>query len=194
MRAGFTLVEVLVTLVLIALLVGVIVPAVINQLDRGDHTRVISDLQGIRSGAKMFRIDVKRYPSTLEQLTVHPDDGTDDWGVWTDSSSLPSGTINTGLKKMWNGPYLEGAAVTSTTDSLETALGARISPVFVTTGSLGGVDYLTIEVNGLSADEITVIDSEFDGGDGDTSGRIQRTGVGTEANPYILNFLVIPLN
>jgi type II secretion system protein G len=71
-RGGFTLIEVLVTLVLIALLVGVIVPSVINQLGAGEPTRVAQDLEAVRSGVKLFRVDVRRFPHTPEQLVIAP--------------------------------------------------------------------------------------------------------------------------
>lgn len=191
-RAGFTLIEVLVTLVLLALLLGVIVPQVINQLDRGDPTRVYGDLQSIQEGAKMFRIDVKRYPKTLEQLTENPYNGTDYITNWSDSASLPNGgNINTSLKEKWNGPYIEGELVADvTTDSIETALGGTIDPVFTvsTSTDFGGVEYLVIHVHGLTTEDIQNIDAEYDDGDGG-AGRIRETGAG----PYVLDYYAVPL-
>ncbi len=197
-RAGFTLVEVLVTLVLIALLVGVIVPSVIGQLDRGDPTRIMGDLEGVRSGAKMFRIDVKRYPSNLEQLVVDPCDRTgpidctDAWGLLdpdlTADDALPSGDINANLLERWAGPYVEGLDIDDT-GVIETALGGQIAAAF-TTAALGGVDYLVVQVNGLTESDIARIDGEFDD-DVVTTGRVQVTGVDPAA---VLNFYAIPLN
>lgn len=195
-RAGFTLVEVLVTLVLIALLVGVIVPSVVNQLDKGDPTRIMSDLEGVRSGVKMFRIDVKRYPSTLEQLTIYPDDGGETYQEWTDSTSLPTtggGNINTALKKMWSGPYVEGMEITDpTSDTHATALGGEILGEFAE-DDLGGVTYLVVQVDGLTQEDIEGIDEAFDD-DATATGRIQLSGAGSELDPYILNFFAVPLN
>ncbi|MFO7895186.1 MAG: type II secretion system protein GspG [Longimicrobiales bacterium] len=189
-RAGFTLIEVLVTLVLLALLLGVIVPQVINQLDRGDPTRIIGDLEGIRSSVKMFRIDVKRYPSTLEQLTENPYDGTDYGTNWSDSTALPGGTINTNLKERWEGPYLEGVLITDpTAETLGTALGGEIDGEF-TVAELGGVEYLVIVINELAEDDILAVDEEFDDGDV-TTGRIQESGTDPD---FLLHYYAVPLN
>lgn len=195
-RAGFTLVEVLVTLVLIALLVGVIVPSVIGQLGKGDPTRIMSDLEGVRSGVKMFRIDVKRYPSTIEQLVQDPCEsvvGTCDENntAWASAAALPDGVITEGLMKRWAGPYVEGLAPTGT--GFETALGGTISETFTDTRMIGGVAYLVAEVTGLSQTEIQNIDDEFDDGE-DLTGRIQITDDGGTPASYTMHFYAVPLN
>ena len=186
-RAGFTLIEVLVTLVLVALLIGVIVPSVINQLDRGDPTRVASDLEGVRSGARLFRVDVKRFPYSIEQLTEAPNGGAA-WDVVTDFNGA---TITTGLLDRWNGPYLEGSAVTDNLTTISTALGGAIEPVF-RAKTLAGTSYLSVLVSGVTRANIQSISDIIDGDtvttDDDLGGRL-RGIVGDT-----LVFLAVPVN
>ena len=187
-RAGFTLVEVLVTLVLIALLIGVIVPSVINQLDRGDPTRVASDLEGVRSGVRLFRVDVKRYPYSIEQLTENP--GTDG-APWDTIVDFNGATINTTLIGRWNGPYLEGSAVTDNVTTIATALGGEIEPVFHAR-TLAGTTYLTVAVSGLTRGNIQSVSEIVDGDtlttDDDAGGRLRGTASDT------LVYLAVPVN
>jgi len=69
MTAGFTLPEVVVTITLIAALAAVVVPAITNQLKKGDPVRTVSDAQAIRGAVEQFLTDVRRYPNSMGQLT-----------------------------------------------------------------------------------------------------------------------------
>jgi len=187
-RAGFTLIEVLVTLVLIALLLGVIVPSVLNQLDRGDPTRVASDLEGVRSGVRLFRVDVKRFPYSVEQLTENPVGTGVPWDTIVDFNGA---TINTGLIARWNGPYLDGSPVADTLTTIATALGGQIEPLF-RSKTLAGSAYLTVLVSGLSRADIQSISNVVDGdtltSDDDAGGRLRGITGDT------LVFLAVPVN
>ena len=67
-RRGFTLPEVLVTVTIVAVLAAVMVPAVINQVGKGDIPAVGQDIGGIRTAITTFAADTRRFPQRLSQL------------------------------------------------------------------------------------------------------------------------------
>jgi len=177
-HSGFTLVEVLVTLLLIGLLVGVILPSVIGQSSKGENQRVVDDLQSIRSASKMFRLDVQRWPGRLDQLALAP-------AQWTDSTDLMGNTIPGGLLAKWNGPYLERGTVVD--PGITTALGGVILMTFDTL-YWGGTPFLRVKTDSLQASNIEAISEIVDGDTVTTTGRVRFL------TPDTLAYLATPIN
>jgi prepilin-type N-terminal cleavage/methylation domain-containing protein len=67
-RRGFTLAEVLVTVTIVAVLAAVMVPAVINQVAKGDIPSVSQDIAGIRTAITTFAADIRRFPHSLSEV------------------------------------------------------------------------------------------------------------------------------
>jgi prepilin-type N-terminal cleavage/methylation domain-containing protein len=67
-RRGFTLAEVLVTVTIVAVLAAVMVPAVINQVGKGDVPSIADDLGGIRTAITTFAADTRQFPGKLSDL------------------------------------------------------------------------------------------------------------------------------
>jgi prepilin-type N-terminal cleavage/methylation domain-containing protein len=84
-RRGFTLPEVLVTVTIVAVLAAVMVPAVLNQVGKGDVPSVAGDLSAIRTAITTFAADTRRFPGHLSDLT---------------GTSLPSAS-----KDFWHAAY-----------------------------------------------------------------------------------------
>ncbi len=76
--AGFTLIEILVVVVILGILAALVVPRI---MERPDEARVVatkSDIRGIMSALKLYRLDNGVYPSTeqgLLALVRKPDTG-----------------------------------------------------------------------------------------------------------------------
>lgn len=88
--AGFTLIEVLVVLAIISLVAVLVAPRLLGQLEGAKQTASRVQLRSISSAIETFRIDMGRYPSDSEGLSVlirPPGD--------TESSA------------QWRGPYLD---------------------------------------------------------------------------------------
>ena len=74
-RAGFTLLEVMVVVVILGILAALVVPQIIG---RPDEARVIAarqDIATLMQALKLYRLDNQRYPTTeqgLQALTVRP--------------------------------------------------------------------------------------------------------------------------
>jgi general secretion pathway protein G len=86
-RAGFTLVELLVVMVILGLLVALVAPNYIGRVDtaKRDATRV--QIENLGAALDMFRLDVGRYPNSQEGLDA--------------LRQRPSGLDR------WDGPYLK---------------------------------------------------------------------------------------
>lgn len=90
-EAGFTLVEMLVVISIIALIMGLIGPRVLNYLSESKVKATRIQLASFTSAMDLFYLDNGRYPSNAEGL---------------DALVRPPGGLST-----WNGPYLKGGNV-----------------------------------------------------------------------------------
>jgi general secretion pathway protein G len=88
---GFTLVELLVVITIIALIMGIVGPRVLNYLTESKAKAAKIQIESFASALDLFFLDTGRYPNTSEGLTA--------------LVSRP-GNINA-----WNGPYLKGGLV-----------------------------------------------------------------------------------
>lgn len=84
---GFTLVEVMVVVIIIALLGAIAGPAVFSRLRVAQEERVQADLNAIESALKLYRLDNFAYPTETQGLEA--------------LISEPSNA------RAWRGPYLE---------------------------------------------------------------------------------------
>ncbi|MEL6480726.1 MAG: type II secretion system major pseudopilin GspG [Pseudomonadota bacterium] len=83
---GFSLVEMLVVVAIVGLLIGLVGPAAMRQLQGSRSTTAAAQIHQIRAAVDIFAMDVGRYPSQAEGL-----------------NALVS---NPGGVRGWNGPYL----------------------------------------------------------------------------------------
>lgn len=129
--------EVLVTLAIIAVMAAVLLPALNQQLAKGDTGRLASDLTNIQTAAQAFVSDVHRYPSSLSQLTTAVT-GTDITGA----------AIPPALQAKWKGPYISRDQIANTGG------GNTIQSTFVSSSSYlavavtvasGGPDFANLE-------------------------------------------------
>lgn len=90
-RAGFTLVEMLVVLVIIGLIMGLVGPRVLNYLSDAKTKTAKLQIESFASALDLYYLDTGRYPSTTEGLAA--------------LVRRPSGGDT------WNGPYLKGGNV-----------------------------------------------------------------------------------
>jgi general secretion pathway protein G len=86
-RAGFTLVELLVVLAILALLAGLVGPRVLNQLGGAKSKSALVQIRDLEQALEMYKLDVGRFPNAQDGLQA--------------LVSQPSGANG------WNGPYLK---------------------------------------------------------------------------------------
>ena len=84
--AGFSLIEMLVAVAIVGLLIGVVGPAAMRQLQSSRVTTAEAQIVQLRSALDIFLIETGRYPTEQEGLSALVDN----------ASNVPG----------WNGPYL----------------------------------------------------------------------------------------
>lgn len=101
-RGGFTLPEVLVTVAIVAVLAAMVVPAVTQQISKGDAPAIKGSINGLQTAFTSFVSDVRKLPGEISQLQNPLVAGTDkDLGT-----TAINGTAYTGpIASRWKGPY-----------------------------------------------------------------------------------------
>lgn len=163
-RRGFTLPEVLVTVTIVAVLAAVMVPAVINQVGKGDVPAVGGDLGAIRTGITTFAADTRKFPRTLTHLS-----GTALSATAVDIDSVAYGVD---AAASYNGPYLATAGGVHT---LPTG-GVLADTIKLVGSSLCLRDDTTAAgVSRVSKSVASQIDEAVDNGNGNASGIVTWT-------------------
>lgn len=88
---GFTLIEILVVIAIIALIMSLVGPRVLNYLGESKVKAAKIQIQSFGSALDLFNLDTGRYPSTSEGLTA----------LVQSPGTVPA----------WNGPYLKGGVL-----------------------------------------------------------------------------------
>ena len=86
-QAGFTLIELLVVMVIMGLLVALVGPNLLSQVDKARPKTARTQIANFATAVEMFNLDVGRYPTENEGLEALRQD--------------PSGV------KRWDGPYVK---------------------------------------------------------------------------------------
>jgi general secretion pathway protein G len=90
-EAGFTLIEILVVITIIALIMSLVGPRVLNYLGEAKVKTAKIQIQSLSSALDLFSLDTGRYPTTAEGLAA----------LVQAPGNIPA----------WNGPYLKGGTV-----------------------------------------------------------------------------------
>lgn len=90
-EAGFSLMELLVALVILALIVGLVAPQVLGYLGRAKTDSAKVQIDHLKSSLSLYLVDMGRYPSSSEGLGS--------------LVKAPPGAAN------WRGPYVEDGQV-----------------------------------------------------------------------------------
>jgi prepilin-type N-terminal cleavage/methylation domain-containing protein len=171
-RAGFTLIETIVTVGLIAVLAAFVIPTVVQKAQAADPVKISNDVNAIGTGLDNFLNDTKAgYPSQIWEITARPT---------TANTLIDHTTLLTASQiALWNGPYLGSTIGTADGDSLPTGYTAFIAnrverydaqnnkgeisggtgSTFSTTNTL----FVTIKITGLTLTQATTVNVMIDG-------------------------------
>src|SRR5687767_549358 len=200
-RFGFTLVEVLVTTVVIGVLAAVVLPALAKQTSAADPARLASDLNNIKMGVEMFAQNMRPdFPGDLEDLVNAPSSGAGDVGL--DGASYSATT--------WKGPYLAAAlpaiGAASTTDAdLAWPAGAtgefstdlKRCDIAVTGNCLSEVaatleSFVTLRLMGLTLTEVGDLNDLIDGPDESSKESAGMFRWASSTSPSPAHYFMIP--
>ena len=104
-RDGFTLIELVVTIAILTLLAGVLVPAVGNYMEKGKNGKATADMREIANAITNYQIDTGSWPAATNLVTLT----TTNFAL----TDIPCFYTNTHTKTGWNGPYLNKGAMVS---------------------------------------------------------------------------------
>jgi general secretion pathway protein G len=99
---GFTLIEVLVVVVILAILAAIVVPRVVGRTDDAMIAKARADVQGLATALNLYKLDNFTYPSTdqgLEALVMKPG-GSPEAANWRSG-----GYVDRLPKDPWNRDY-----------------------------------------------------------------------------------------
>lgn len=88
-RRGFTLIELMVVILILAILAALIVPKVLGRADQAKEAKAKADVASLSNALDTYRLDTGSYPSSEEGLEV--------------LITQPSGVEG------WKGPYVKAA-------------------------------------------------------------------------------------
>ncbi len=69
-KAGFTLIELMIVVVILGLLATIIMPRILNRPERARRAKAKIDIRSIGTALELFKIDTGRFPTTSEGLEV----------------------------------------------------------------------------------------------------------------------------
>jgi len=95
-QGGFTLVELLLVLVILALIAGLVLPGIIGKAESAKAKAASSQISRISMSVESFYLDTGNTPSSLDELVNEPS-GTNGWNGPYIKNSL--------LKDPWGQPY-----------------------------------------------------------------------------------------
>lgn len=87
-QRGFTLLELMIVIIILGLLVGLVGPRLVGKVGGAKLQTAQAQIEMLATACDTFRLDMSRFPATLEELIVNPGEG-----------------------KKWDGPYLRKSEI-----------------------------------------------------------------------------------
>lgn len=163
-RRGLTLPEVLVTLAIIAVIAAVMIPALTGQLPKGDAGRVAEDLKSIQTGMGAFVSDVRRYPMTVNQLTLKVNTTAFNASSNRLGGGLTLGVYTTAQMNRWRGSYMVKSIAAADT-SVTTGFDGNINGTFSSQATIDATTpYVRVLVTGMDQTQLDRVDAIIDDG------------------------------
>ncbi|MGQ0813176.1 MAG: prepilin-type N-terminal cleavage/methylation domain-containing protein [Gemmatimonadota bacterium] len=156
-RAGLTLVEVIVVIVVSVILAAAIVPSLIGALDRERVQASVDAMQGVTDAMSELRQDNQDWPGRISHLSAP---------ITTSMTNVCGNTYTTGRVTNWAGPYLDRVVPSTGVPIGIGVLKDTTYRSFVT----GNDGLLTMEILNVTLEDARGLNTTVDG-DGDVAGQ-----------------------
>ena len=121
--SGYSLLEILIVLAIIAMIVALVGPRLFAQLDKSKVTTARVQMQGLKAALSTMRLDIDRYPTKEEGLgllQVSPNQSVPGWAGPYMDGAVP--------KDPWGGAYIYAPPASSAELPSLTSRGADSKP------------------------------------------------------------------
>ena len=164
MKRGFTLIETVVTVGIVAAMAAVVIPQVAKQFDAADPTRVQNDLKNLQTAMETYFVNTRVLPADLDDLANQLNTGAEPDSTF--GTAITISELGTSTPALWKGPYIDLAiAVDAGTDQLvPTGFGATIVESFVCYNASNQEKGISEATGGPAADDQacpTVVDGSL---------------------------------
>lgn len=161
-RNGFTLVEVLVALAILATMVAVLYPSLSGKVRDSRTAALLASFQGYAQGVAEFKKATTRYPGSLTQLTVAPTAASFD---------ICGSAMSTTPASLWRGPYMSRVMPTGGMPMGDAVIQTALRRI-----PSGTEVYLMIDAAGVESSTAGDLEAQLDAGTADyTTGTIRAT-------------------
>lgn len=209
-RAGFTLVETIVTVGIIAVMAAFVVPSVLKKADAADPVKVANDLNSISTAIQSFASDVKgALPGDIEDLTEPLLTNSTCNSFNPCDSTLTHADVYTAQQvKLWKGPYLAASISADPQAAIRSGYVADIHNMLMRFDAINGVPefcpsvgtttvpcagfvatnplFVAVRVDSLNLAQATLVNGMIDGPNETQPGLQGRFRYPTPASPTAL--------
>lgn len=153
-RAGFTTVEVLVALAIVAVLSAIVVPEIVGRIRESRQSALSQTFFGLSQGIAEYRKAVTRYPYQLKLLTQAPVHLSAD----SASKDVCGNNLNPSHINNWRGPYVSRQLLETGVTMGDAHIQNQLRRIQV-----GSSYFLQIDAAGVDTTIAVGLEIEFDG-------------------------------
>jgi prepilin-type N-terminal cleavage/methylation domain-containing protein len=158
-RRGLTLIEVVVTVVIISILAAAVAPAIAGILDRERVNSASESIDALVEAISAMRSDNQDWPAKLSHLSVP---------ITVSDKNICGATYSSGKVSQWAGPYISRTIPTTGVPiGIGTARDSLVREVIS-----GNDAYLKLQVDDVTAEDASELDKLYDN-DGSAGGTIR---------------------
>jgi general secretion pathway protein G len=161
-RRAFSLVEVLVSVAIVAIMAAMTVPTIVSRLNVARANALVKEFLALKDGIQAFKTNVGSYPRYLDYLTaITTPSQTETYcsQVVTPTNPRPPSQIffTTAQTANWHGPYVSRAILGGTGATY------TVNDFVITDQMLYGAGLLSIPVSNLDSSVTIMVEQILDG-------------------------------